>query len=63
MHLKQTLKDACAIDGMVSLRWFKNYMLGHVHRGTICKHLLTVLKEIQKFCLLFVNNTNKLDKH
>ena len=52
MHFKQVIKEMCEIDGLVSLRWFKNWVLSHNEKAILCKNMLPVLKEVQKLVSL-----------
>jgi hypothetical protein len=45
---KQRNKELCEVEGMVSLRWFKNYFLFKVQQTDMPKQIMAVLRDIEK---------------
>ena len=41
-------KELCEVQGMVSLRWFKNYFIVNTANTDISRHLLSMLKDMEK---------------
>lgn len=41
-------KEFCEVQGMVSLRWFKNYFIVNTSNTDISRHLLSILKDMEK---------------
>ncbi len=47
----QTMKDLSTVKGMVSLRWFKNYMLNHPQRIGITKNIFKTFLDLEKIII------------
>jgi hypothetical protein len=45
---KMKNKEFCEIEGMVSLRWFKNHFLASTQAADLARPLLAILKDIEK---------------
>jgi hypothetical protein len=45
---KQKNKELCEVEGMVSLRWFKNYFLFKAQQAEMPRQVLGILKDIEK---------------
>ena len=56
VHFDEYRKEMCEIEGMVSLRWFKNFMLNYSQRNIILKGIMGVFKEITKALPRLKNN-------
>ena len=41
-------KELCEVEGMVSLRWFKNCFIVNSPNGDISRHLLSMLKDMER---------------